>query len=90
MSMAVLILLLLIGGVLAWQAQRVDANLPRWVALATVTATLLYLLSIINALPAENFSLTPDPGDHASWLLHLKLDWIPRFGISFELAMTRR
>jgi NADH-quinone oxidoreductase subunit M len=87
MSMAVLILLLLIGGVLAWQAERVDANLPRWVALATVTATLLYLLSVINALPAENFALTPDPGDHASWLLHLKLEWIPRFGISFELAM---
>jgi NADH-quinone oxidoreductase subunit M len=87
MSMAVLILLLLGGGLLAWQAERLDTRLPRWVALAAVTATLVYLLATITRLPAENFALTPDPRDQASWLLHLKLDWIPRFGISFELAM---
>ena len=41
MSMTVLILLLLVGGVVTWQAERINADLPRWVALATVTVTLL-------------------------------------------------
>ncbi len=87
MSMVVLILLLLAGGLVTWQLERINANLPRWAALATVTLALLYLLSVIAQIPAENFQLTPDPRDGASWLLHFKLAWIPRFGISLELAM---
>ncbi|MFT4519389.1 MAG: NADH-quinone oxidoreductase subunit M [Halioglobus sp.] len=87
MSMLILILLLLGGGVAAWQVERVSVDLPRWVALATVAVTLLYLLGVIAGMPAEQFQLTTDPSDSASWLIHLKLDWIPRFGISFELAM---
>jgi NADH-quinone oxidoreductase subunit M len=85
--MVVLILLLLAGGLVTWQLERINANLPRWAALATVTLALLYLLSVIAQIPAENFQLTPDPRDGASWLLHFKLAWIPRFGISIELAM---
>jgi NADH-quinone oxidoreductase subunit M len=87
MSMAILILLLLAGGLVAWQTERVNAGLPRWVALATVTVALLYLLATTAGLPAESFTLVPDPQQGASWLLHYKLDWIPRFGIAFELAM---
>jgi len=87
MSMVVLLLLLLLGGVAAWLLERVHANLPRWVALATVTAALLYLLSVAAGLPVESFESTPDARDGATWLLHLKLPWIPRFGIAFELAM---
>lgn len=87
MSMLLLILLLLAGGVAAWQLERIDNNLPRWVALATVILALLYLLSVVASLPVERFALTPDPRNGSSWLLHLKLDWIPRFGISLELAM---
>lgn len=87
MSMAILILLLLAGGVAAWQLERINRDLPRWVALATVTAALVYLLAVAAGLPAEQYSITPDPRQGSSWLLHLKLDWIPRFGIAFELAM---
>ena len=87
MSMAVLIIILLAGGVASWQLERIGTGLPRWVALATVVIALLYLLTICAGLPAESFQLTPDPRNGASWLLHLKLEWIPRFGIAFELAM---
>ncbi len=80
MSMALLILLLLAGGVAAWLAERVNADLPRWVSLATVLVALLYLLQIVSGLSAESFELIPDPRDGSSWLLHLKLSWIPRFG----------
>ena len=87
MSMVVLIGLLLIGGVIAWWTERINSDWPRWVALATVCAALLYLLRITASLSLESFELVPDPHDGASWLLHLKLAWIPRFGINFELAM---
>ncbi len=87
MSMALLILLLLAGGVAAWLAERINTDLPRWVSLATVMVALLYLLQIVSGLSAESFELVPDPRDGSSWLLHLKLSWIPRFGISFEMAM---
>jgi NADH-quinone oxidoreductase subunit M len=85
--MVILILILLIGGLLAWWVERLDDNLPRWVSLASVGIALLFLLSAIAGLPAEQFSLTPDPGRGDSWLMHLQLSWIPRFGIGFELAM---
>ena len=84
MSMAALILMLLVGGLLAWQAERVHPNLPRWVALATVAASLLYLLLTV---PMETTALVAEPGDAGTWLLHLKVDWMPRFGIALELAM---
>ena len=84
MSMAGLILLLLLGGLLAWQAERIHPNLPRWTALVTVTAALLYLLA---AAPTEPGATMAGPHYSGSWLLHLKLAWMPRFGIAFELAM---
>ena len=50
----------------------------------TVTAALLYLLA---AAPAEPGATMAGPHCSGSWLLHLKLAWMPRFGIAFELAM---
>ena len=87
MSMLVLILLLVVGGVACWLLERINADLPRWGALATVAVTLLYLAVVVAGLPTDSFELVTDPRDAASWLLHLKLAWIPRFGISIELAM---
>ena len=87
MSMLLLVLLLLAGGIIAWQLERIDANLPRWAALATVLAALLYLLSLVASLPPGSLAVTPDPVAGDSWLLHLKIDWIPRFGITLEMAM---
>ncbi len=84
MSMAVLILILLAGGLLSWQAERIHPNLPRWAALATVLVALVFLLA---TLPTEHAALVADPRNAGDWMLHLKVDWIPRFGIAFELAM---
>ena len=87
MSLVILILLLLAGGVVAWRLERLGGHLPRWISLATVVAALICLLLATSGLPAESFALTPDPANAGSWPVHLKLEWIPRFGISFELAM---
>ncbi|MEO1080643.1 MAG: NADH-quinone oxidoreductase subunit M [Pseudomonadota bacterium] len=84
MSLLLLIVLPLLGGLIAWYGERINRDLPRWVALATVVVTLLYLISLI---PAEPLALVTAAADPESWLLHSRTEWIPRFGISFELAL---
>jgi NADH-quinone oxidoreductase subunit M len=87
MSLAILILILALGGLLAWFSERVNPDMPRWVALATVIVALLYLVVIVSGLPAERFAIVPNAGDGETWLLYLRQDWIPRFGISLELGL---
>jgi NADH-quinone oxidoreductase subunit M len=82
-----LIVLLLAGGILAWQAERFNPDLPRWVSLAVVAVALLWLLSAVAALPAGQLAITPDPTDGSSWLWYYQREWIPRFGIALELGM---
>ncbi len=84
MSLAILIVILLLGGLLAIFSQRLGESLPRWVSLATIILALLYLLNVVSSLAPEHLTIA-SAGDN--WLIHLKLSWIARFGISFELAM---
>ncbi len=85
--MLILIGLLLSGGLVCWLSERLGAGMPRWVALASVAVALLYLLNIVAALPPGSLQLATNPADGSSWLMHLYIPWIPRFGIGLELAM---
>ena len=38
-------------------------------------------------MPVEQLSLLPTPNAPQTWLAHTRVEWIPRFGINFELAM---
>lgn len=87
MDMLLLIVLLIAGGLLAWRAEKLNNNLPRWVSLLTITVALLQLLHMVQSLDPQSLALMPDTLPAAGWLLHYKLAWIPRFGINFELAM---
>ncbi|MBR9911129.1 MAG: NADH-quinone oxidoreductase subunit M [Gammaproteobacteria bacterium] len=87
MSLVFLLLILLLGGLLAWLAERVSTELPRWVALASIVTALLVLLYSVSGLPAGSLQALPDPTSGSSWLIHLQRDWMPRFGIGFELAL---
>jgi NADH-quinone oxidoreductase subunit M len=87
MSLAILLLILVLGGIVAWQAERINTDLPRWLSLATISIALLYLFSVVSGLDTESFSAVPNPVLGSSWLIYYQLEWIPRFGISFELAM---
>ena len=82
-----LILLLLAGGIVAWQCERINPDLPRWISIATIALSLLLLLAGVGGIPAEKFTLASNPGDPQSWLLYSQISWIPRFGISLELGM---
>jgi NADH-quinone oxidoreductase subunit M len=87
MMLAQLIFMLLAGGALAWWSERWHTQAPRWISLAVLSLALLYLAGTLLAIPTEQFSLVPDPGNPQSWLVYYQAQWIPRFGISFELAM---
>ncbi|WP_339668678.1 NADH-quinone oxidoreductase subunit M [Dasania marina] len=87
MSLALLLGILLAGGVVAWQSERWHADLPRSISLITIVLALLQLINSLHALPTDSFSVVPDATDASSWLIHFQLSWIPRFGISFDLAM---
>jgi len=82
-----LILILLIGGAVAWWSERLGAKVPRLVAVVVILADLAYLLVALAGVPTERFSLEPAASDPATWLFAYHADWIPRFGISLELAM---
>ena len=67
-----LILFLLAAGAVAWAAERVNANAPRWVSLLAFTAAGAYL---VNAWA----------GGYA--YANQYIEWIPRFGIHVILSM---
>ena len=82
-----LIVILLVGGGLAWWSERLGSSWPRLISVFIVLADLGYLLFNLSSIPMDQFSLVPAAGDPSSWLVAYQVDWIPRFGISFQLAM---
>jgi NADH-quinone oxidoreductase subunit M len=82
MTAIVIILILLIGGPLAWLADKYHGGLARWVALAALFLTLAWLLVFWAMAPAGWAATAQGP-----WLVDLHLPWIPRFGIGFHFAM---
>ena len=71
-----------IGGLLCWQVERLSVQLPRWIALFSMLLTLS--LSVILWLEGD-FSLSQQ--GVPTWSAECHFPWIPRFGISFHLAV---
>lgn len=78
-----LFLLPFIGGFLCWQIERFGRGLPRWVALATMLA----VLGLAAHLWLSGDYSTTWLGTPSRWVLDYQAPWIPRFGISFHLAL---
>jgi NADH-quinone oxidoreductase subunit M len=71
-----LIAIPVLAGILAWSAERLAPQAPRWLAglaMAFETSLLLWLWT----LPVAPNQL---------WISEVHLDWIPRFGITFHLV----
>lgn len=77
-----LIMVLLVGGVLAWIAERWGAAWPRWISVVALGVDLALLLALWMQYPGA-LELTA----RGAWLTELVWEWIPRFGISFHLAL---
>ena len=82
-----LILILLVGGCIAWWSERFGNHLPRLIAIGIVMADLIYLLGQLMPLNPAQFALAADISDPATWLFSYYAQWIPRFGINLQLAM---
>ncbi len=67
---------------LAWISARFSQTLPRWISLIAILIDLGLTLSFW--LSHFNSSENPVQG---SWFMDINLSWIPRFGVSFHLAM---
>jgi NADH-quinone oxidoreductase subunit M len=77
MILIYLIIILLAGALLAWITGKRD---PEWSRIISLTALSIDLiLLIVNVLQLN----VQDNG----WLINIKIDWIPAFGISLHLAL---
>ena len=77
MILVVIISVLFLGGLLAWISESLDPRFPRLIALAAVLIDLALMLTLLGA----------GDGEASTWLLSFSAQWIPRFGISFHLAL---
>lgn len=81
MSLVWILVVPLLGGALAWPADRWHPILPRAISLAALVAT----LGIALPLLAANGRLAPVGPD--AWLTVFDAPWIPAFGMRFHLAL---
>lgn len=82
MILVALIFILVTGGLLAWAAGRWHKDLPGWIALVTVVIE--FVLATWLWLQHANVAAA---SAHGPWLAETAAAWIPRFGVSFHLAM---
>lgn len=82
MILSSIIGLLMGGGVLALLLGQWNKSLPRWIALYTLSAGFIALVSFwIDHYHTVNMPLSD------TWMVDYRRDWIPVFGISFHLAI---
>lgn len=91
MTLLWILLIPFIGGLLCWQMERLGGQFVRWVALISMSASLLLSCAIWLG---SDFSLATTGLDSAgvtgaasAWAAEWRLPWIPRFGISLHLAV---
>jgi NADH-quinone oxidoreductase subunit M len=77
-----LIIILLVGGLLAWTVGCWSASAARWIALVAVSADFVIGL-IVWVRSAGRVDLL----QQQAWLRELDWNWIPPFGIHFHLAL---
>ncbi|MFA0812169.1 NADH-quinone oxidoreductase subunit M [Microbulbifer epialgicus] len=81
MTLLAIILILFAGGIIAWLAERYLQRGGRWISLFSLLLAALLLFNYWS------FLATPEVVGGGSWWDSLQVNWIPRFGISFHLAI---
>ncbi|WP_439882491.1 NADH-quinone oxidoreductase subunit M [Pontibacter sp. MBLB2868] len=75
-----LIVILMAGGVLAWIVGKWSEALSRWIALTATLADLFITLNLWRMSAAGAALGSP-------WITQLNIDWVPQWGIGFDLAL---
>lgn len=78
-----IISVLFIGGLAAWLSESVNTQWPKWISLITIILSGALVIPLFSLQPG-NFQLATTS---SSWLLIHEIPWIPRFGISFLIAL---
>ncbi len=73
------IVILMVGGILAWIAARWSLAACRWISLLALVVN--FVLAVV--LWIQSAAALTDPG----WIATFSAEWIPGFGIAFDLAM---
>ena len=81
MILPFIIIALMVGGVVAWIAERWNPNLSRWISLLALGFN--FIASIV--LWVEQSHLIGNA--NSPWMTKYMLEWIPTFGISVNLAL---
>lgn len=79
MMLGWLLIILLVGGVLAWWVERWGTMFSRWVTVIVLVVDFLLVLGL-------GF-FQGHPASDGRWIAELNLPWISRFGIQFHLAL---
>jgi NADH-quinone oxidoreductase subunit M len=81
MTLAIMICILLAGGVLSWVLSAWKISVGKWVALAAVLIDFGIIISLWSQ-QAQTPLLTSN-----TWFINYQANWIPAFGISFHLGL---
>tara|TARA_B100001093_G_scaffold517507_1_gene599243 strand:+ start:2904 stop:4424 length:1521 start_codon:yes stop_codon:yes gene_type:complete len=87
MVIVTLIAILIIGGVIALLSEKFSEDAPRVAALIAILVALFYFVFQLGNSDYASLTTQSSLSDPTSWLIHLKLSWIPAFGISIEFAL---
>jgi NADH-quinone oxidoreductase subunit M len=82
MTLAWLLILPALAGLLAWLAGRWNPRWSRWICLVALAIMLVLTLSLWDRNP-----VTPSLSGGGEWIVQLDLPWIPALGIRMHLAM---
>ncbi|ALO35151.1 NADH dehydrogenase [Colwellia sp. MT41] len=82
MTLFILLLMPLLGGLLAWYSERFDADLPKKIALLSLLLCWLPLIPLLSSMPFDASSLPS-----SQWLIDESYPWIPFFNINAHLAL---
>lgn len=81
MILIYIIIILFVGGLLAWILSRISDELSRWVSLLFLIVDFILAVNLwINS--ADLFELNTG----RNWITQVNLSWIPQFGINFHFA----
>jgi NADH-quinone oxidoreductase subunit M len=81
MVLALMIIVLMAGGLIAWLSERFSKDLVRWIALASLLLDLLIICSVWYN------QFTDGSIFEQGWSIEYNTPWIEAFGINFHLAL---